>query len=186
MWNARRLAAACAAAACFVASHHSLAQQPSRTSATYEDWTVQCVQQNNARSCEVNQIQQAPGQSGPASEVEIRQLPGGKSARITIQVPPNLAVGQGVRLVLEGHPGKDNKADQIGKPVMAPVRFCVATRCLAEVDVSDEQIRSMLRAESGLIVVNQADQREASVRFSFKGFPAAWRHAQRENGAARP
>ena len=160
------------------------AQQPSRTSATYDGWTVNCVQQNDKKmACQVNQIQQPQGQPGPASEVAVSQLPGGKTAKITVQVPPNVSIAQGIRLVLEGKPGKDKKPERIGSPIPAPVRLCIASRCVAEADVSEDMVRSVLRAETGLIVFNQADQREVSIQFSFQGFGAAWKEAQKDAGS---
>ena len=161
------------------------AQQPSRTSAVYEAWTVACAQQSDKKmACQVNQIQQPKGQPGPASEVAMSQKPGSKTVQVTFQVPPNVSIPQGVRLVLEGKPGKDKKPERIGSPIVAPVRLCLASRCIAQVDISEEVVRSILRAESGLIVFNQADEREVSIQFSFQGFGAAWKDAQKSGAGA--
>lgn len=159
------------------------AQQPTRTSATYDGWTVNCVQQKDKKmACQVTQIQQPQGQSAPASEVTVTQLPGGKTARITIQVPPNVSIAQGVRLVLQGKPGKDKKPGRIGAPIAAPLRVCIASRCLAQADVSEAILQTALRAESGMIVFNEADQREVSIQFSFQGFALAWKESQKDFG----
>jgi invasion protein IalB len=161
------------------------AQQPTRTSATYDGWTVNCVQQKDKRmACQVTQIQQPQGQSAPASEVTITELPGGKAARIALQVPPNVSIAQGVRLVLQGKPGKDKKPDRIGTPIAAPLRVCIASRCLAQADVPEATLRTALRADSGLIVFNEADQREVSIQFSFQGLEAAWKESQKGVGGS--
>jgi len=161
------------------------AQQPTRTSATYDGWTVNCVQQKDKKmACQVTQIQQPQGQSAPASEVTITQLPGGKTAKITIQVPPNVSIAQGVRLVLQGKPGKDKKPDRIAPPIAAPLRVCIASRCLAQADVPETTVQTALRADSGLILFNEADQREVSIQFSFQGFDAAWKESQKDLGGS--
>ena len=183
-------AAACVALATLsilsLVAPRALAQQPSRTSATYEGWTVNCVQQNDKKmACQVNQIQQPKGQPGPASEVAISQKPDGKTVQVTLQVPPNVSIGQGVRLVLEGNPAKDKKPERIGSPIVAPLRLCLASRCMAEVDIPEAAARSLLRAQSGVIVFNQADQREVSIQFSFEGFGAAWKVVQKSAGGTR-
>src|SRR3977135_2558776 len=75
---------------------------PQRTSATYEDWTVQC--ELNAgppaqKLCEVVQVGQAQGQT--VSRVAIGRVTKSEPFKIVVQLPVNLWLPAGVKIQLD-------------------------------------------------------------------------------------
>ena len=112
---------------------------PQRTSATYEDWTVQC--ELNAgppaqKLCEVVQVGQAQGQT--VSRVAIGRATKSEPFKIVVQLPVNLWLPAGVKIQLDDKdPG-----------LTAPFRRCVPAGCFADLEIKDDMVKR-LRAATG-------------------------------------
>ena len=167
-----------AAVLCWVPAG-SFAQQPSRVTSVFGDWTVNCALRADKMDCDLEQMQQPAGQSGPASAIQITLAPDGRTAKMGIQVPPDLWIPDGVRLVLQGKRANSNEKPE-DVTVLAVPRWCLATRCLAEADVTADQMKSWQGVETGRIEFKQANQHNASIVVSMKGFAAAWKQANKQ------
>ena len=138
---------------------------PQRTSATYEDWTVQC--ELNAgppaqKLCEVVQVGQTQGQT--VSRVAIGRVTKSEPFKIVVQLPVNLWLA-GVKIQLDDKdPG-----------LAAPFRRCVPAGCFADVEIKDDMVKRLRAATgSGKISFKNSAQQDASVPLSFKGFAQAF------------
>ena len=106
---------------------------PQRTSATYEDWTVQC--ELNAgppaqKLCEVMQVGQAQGQT--VSRVAIGRVTKTEPFKIVVQLPVNLWLPAGVKIQLDDKdPG-----------LAAPFRRCVPAGCFADIEIKDDMVNA--------------------------------------------
>lgn len=144
----------------------ALAQAPTRTTATYEDWTVRCEtpQGSAQKSCEVFQAQQPQGQTSPVSQVAIGRAAKTDPLKIVVQVPVNVWLATGPRLLW------DDK-----QPALAlAFKRCVPGGCFADADLSDDLLRRMrARAEPGRLEYKDAIQRDVGIPVSFKGFAQA-------------
>jgi invasion protein IalB len=139
---------------------------PQRTSATYEDWTVQC--ELNAgppaqKLCEVVQVGQTQGQT--VSRVAIGRVTKSEPFKIVVQLPVNLWLPAGVKIQLDDKdPG-----------LAAPFRRCVPAGCFADVEIKDDMVKRLRAATgSGKISFKNSAQQDASVPLSFKGFAQAF------------
>jgi invasion protein IalB len=139
----------------------SEAQQ--RTTATYDEWTVSCVE--NQKVCEITSSQQLEGQSAIASQITISGLAKDKPARISIQIPPNAWIASGIKLT----------ADEKDTGIAAAFRWCVPSRCLADVEVKQDILKKLadLGDRPGNLVFQDATQHDQKIPFSFKGLGQA-------------
>jgi invasion protein IalB len=143
----------------------TLAQSPQKTTASYGDWTVECVMsQGGKKLCALVQVQRIPGQAYFTSRtVLIPAIPNGRFS-LSIQVPTNVWLPDSARLIL----------DQTDAPFDMPFKWCVPTRCLADVILTTADIgklRSQTKPER--ITYKSATQADISVPLSFKGFKDA-------------
>lgn len=139
---------------------------PTRTTATYEDWTVRCETPPGAaqKTCEVFQAQQQQGQTGPVSQIAIGRA--GKSGphKLVAQIPVNVWLATAPRLVLD-----DKQA-----PIALGFKRCVPGGCFADADIPDDLLRRLKgRAEPGRLEYKDAIQRDVGIPVSFKGFSQA-------------
>lgn len=138
---------------------------PTRTTATYEDWTVRCETPPGAqqKTCEVFQAQQQ-GQSGPVSQIAIGRA--GKSGphKLVAQIPVNVWLAGAPRLLL----------DDKQPPIALGFKRCVPGGCFADADIPDDLLRRLKgRAEPGRLEYKDAIQRDVGIPVSFKGFSQA-------------
>lgn len=140
------------------------AQTPSRTTATYEDWTLRCeIQPNNAqKTCEIIQVSQ---QSQSSSwTIAIGRANKSDPYKIIAILPMNLSLQTSPRVSLE-----DKQP-----PVALAFKRCVPGGCFADADLSDDLLRRMrARAEPGRLEYKDAIQRDVGIPVSFKGFAQA-------------
>jgi invasion protein IalB len=144
----------------------ALAQAPTRTTATYEDWTVRCEtpQGSAQKSCEVFQAQQPQGQTSPVSQVAIGRAAKTDPLKIVVQVPVNVWLATGIRLLW----------DDKQPPLALTYRRCVPGGCFADADLSDDLLRRMRgRTDPGRLEYKDAIQRDLGIPVSFKGFAQA-------------
>jgi invasion protein IalB len=101
------------------------ARSPQRTTATYDDWVVRCEILGAAKTCEMAQATQVQGQSQPITQIAIGQQSKSAPMKIVFEVPINVWLPAGVKLVLDE---KD--------PAIATVYSrCLPTGCLADTDI---------------------------------------------------
>lgn len=139
---------------------------PQRTSATYEDWTVQCeivAGPPPHKICELVQVGQAQGQT--VSRVAIGRVAKSDPFKIVVQLPVNLWLPTGVKIQLDDKdPG-----------LATPFKRCVPAGCFADLEIKDDVVRRLRAATgSGKISFKNGAQQDASVPLSFKGFTQAF------------
>jgi invasion protein IalB len=137
------------------------AQTAKQTSATYEDWTLSCVYAAEPRpkSCQASQAQTRQGQTAQLTRIAIVPAFDGHLVKVYFQVPPNVRIASGVRLFGSGEESL----------VVATFIWCVATRCVAENDVSAELLGKLAKTSEARIVFKDANEHEVAVPVSTKG-----------------
>ncbi|RAI42820.1 invasion associated locus B family protein [Rhodoplanes roseus] len=144
----------------------ALAQAPSRTTATYDDWTVRCETPagSQQKTCEVFQAQQPQGQTSPVSQVAIGRAAKTDPLKLVVQIPVNVWLATAPRLVW----------DDKQPPVALGFKRCVPGGCFADADLPDDLLRRMRgRTDPGRLEYKDALQRDVGIPLSFKGFGAA-------------
>ena len=133
----------------------AIAQTAKQTSATYDDWTVSCVNQvpPNTKTCQVLQAQTLQGQTAQLTRIAITPVPGRRLAKVYFQVPSNVRIVSGIRLLGSGEESF----------VTAAFLWCASARCVAESDVSVELLDSLAKAGQARIVFKDANEREVTV-----------------------
>lgn len=143
---------------------------PQRTTATYDDWIVQCETQAGApprKICEMTQVTQltVQGKSQPFSRVAILQPAKDQMGTLVVQVPVNASFATNVRV-------QSSDADQ---GIAAPFARCVPSGCFAEIELKDDVLRKFRAANAaGKISFADAAGRTLAVPVSFNGFGKAY------------
>jgi invasion protein IalB len=137
-----------------------------RTTATYDDWTLQCEVQPGSparKSCAIWQIAQLQGH--PFTRVEIEHPVQGQTVRLLAQVPVNVSLRAGVRLqTSDADPGLAAAFDR-----------CEPAGCFAEFQLSADALRKFRSVDHGAnLTFRNANRQEVSVPVSFKGFRPAF------------
>jgi invasion protein IalB len=140
---------------------------PDTTSETFGDWSVVCSRQAGAtdRVCEVNTAVRLRDQASPVARIAVLRPAKDKPARMVALVPVNVSVGSPVKIG-----GNAGKLD-----VSLPLRSCVPTACLAEVELTKEQAQLLstpAKAAAQLTVMDAAG-RTATLQFSLRGLDQA-------------
>jgi invasion protein IalB len=160
-----------------VASIALPAAAQTRTTATYDDWTVRCETipavpaqqgapaQPARKSCEMFQVTQVQGQPNPVTQIAIGRASKTEPLKLVMQVPVNLWLASGVKLVYdEKQPG-----------LSGAFKRCVPVGCFADVDLNDDLVKRMrARTEPGRLEFKDATQRDVAIPVSFKGFGQAY------------
>jgi len=123
---------------CLTLSSVSPAQEPQRTTATYDEWTASCelIPPEGKRSCQLLQEHTLSGSARPISRTTIRLPSKAGTFTIAIEVPSNVWISDGVKL----------KADDDVSSLSAPFKWCNGQRCVAEADMSDAAIQKLRKA----------------------------------------
>ena len=152
------------------------AQAPQRTTAAYYDWTVSCVTAAAGhKSCGL--VQTLRSQTSPAGQIGIGRSEGNGTMRLSVEVPANVWLPSGLKLVLS-----DRKTI-----VSATFKMCVAGRCIADADLTNEQIDKMrTQTEVGSIEYANAAQSNVSLPVSFHGFAEAIDGLKKEQSSLAP
>jgi invasion protein IalB len=139
---------------------------PQRTTATYEDWIVQCEQQPGPppqKLCEMVQTVQSQGQT--VSRVALGHATKAEPFKIVVQLPVNLFLPAGVRI----------QADDKDPGLALAFKRCVPAGCFADIDIKDDTIKRLRAASANWkITFKNSGQQDASVLLSFKGFNQAF------------
>jgi invasion protein IalB len=146
------------------------AGEPQQTSATYDDWVLQCQTRAGPpaeKLCEMQQMAQAQvqGQSRPFSRVVIPRPAKGQPVKLVVQVPVNISFRTDVRIA----------TGEAGPGLSAPFAQCLPSGCFAEFELKDETIKRLgVISTPGKLTFADAGGHEISVPISFKGFIAAY------------
>ena len=137
-----------------------------RTTATYDDWTLQCEVKSGPparRSCGIWQIAQMQGR--PFSRVEIESPAQNQPMRLVTQVPVNVSLPAGVRLQTgDADPGQ-----------VVAFNRCVTAGCFAEFALSQDSLKKFRRPSgSAKLTFTDAAGQKVDVPVSFKGFSPAF------------
>ena len=144
--------------------------EPQQTSATYEDWVVECQTRAGPpaeKVCEMQQVTQAQvqGTTRPFSRVVIPRPAKGQPVKLVVQVPVNVSFHADVRIVT-------GDADPA---LNAPFAQCVPSGCFADFALKDETIKKLgALSAPGKLTFADAGGHEIAVPISFKGFTAAF------------
>jgi invasion protein IalB len=144
----------------------ALAQNAQRTTATYGDWVIRCeVRENNAKTCEMAQFTQVSGQAQPVTQIIIGRQTKDSPLKMVFEVPVNVSVPAGVKLMGEG-----DHAD-----VVASFSNCVPAGCFAVTDIKDPIIKKLRGlTANGKLQFKDAAERDVVFPVSFKGFGEAY------------
>jgi invasion protein IalB len=143
---------------------------PQRTTATYDDWIVQCETVAGPpprKLCEMTQNTQmtVQGRSQPFSRVSIVQPSKDLVTNLVIQLPVNITIATNLRVQ-----SADNDTGIAG-----PFTRCNPNGCFAELELKDEALKKF-RAANGAGKLSFADStgQSVSVPVSFNGFGKAY------------
>jgi invasion protein IalB len=137
------------------------------TTATYDDWVVQCQTEaaSSQKNCDMAQVTLVQGKNAPFSRVAVEHPAKGHPVRLVVQVPVNVSLPSNVRL-------QGNDADP---GVVAPFDRCLPAGCFADFDLKDDAVRKFRDASgAGKTTFKAADGHDVNVPVSFKGFGQAF------------
>jgi invasion protein IalB len=137
---------------------------PDRTTETFGDWSIVCAAPGGAqeRACELNTSIALRGQSAPFARIAVLRPAKDKPALLVALVPVNIATASQVKISADG-----GKAE-----LSVPFRSCVPAGCVAQTEVTKEQLQGLGKAQAQLTLVD-ASGKPASVQFSLRGFDQA-------------
>jgi len=147
---------------------NGLAQE--RTTATYDDWVLQCAIQAAPpaqKTCDIEQLtqMQSQGRSVPLSRVAIARPEKGQPARLTVQVPVNVYLRTDVRL----------QASASDPGLTAPFDRCLPVGCFADFALKEDAIKKFRAATvAGKMTFQSANGQSVAIPLSFKGFGPAF------------
>jgi invasion protein IalB len=144
------------------------AQTPQQTTATYDDWILRCDLRTGTppvRVCEVAQFTQVQGQGPILTQISIGAAKKGEPSKVVIQVPIDVWLPAGVRLL----------AGEKDAGVLATFKRCAPNACFADVDIRDDVVRRLRTStETGKLQFKDVNQKDVSLPVSFKGFGPAF------------
>jgi invasion protein IalB len=145
-----------------------------RTTATYEDWVVECETRGGPppqKVCAMVQATQMQGKNLPFSRLVIGHPPKGQPVRLIVEVPVNVSFLTNVRIqTSDSDPG-----------LAAPFARCLRSSCFASFEIKDDILKK-LRAVSGAGKLTFVDfvGHDVIVPLSFKGFSQAFEALAKE------
>ena len=138
---------------------------PDQTTATFGDWTLRCDRRPDLtppqRICELVLSIQKPGESAAQAQVAIGRVAAGQALRVTVALPPNVALKSNPRMVIEGQ-----------RPLTATLSWtrCIAGACFADAELSSELLDILRsRTEPARLDYRDGTEREVSQSVSFRG-----------------
>jgi invasion protein IalB len=137
---------------------------PDRTTETFGDWSIVCAASGGGRerSCEVDTSIILRGQSAPFAQIAVVRPAKDKPVQLIALVPVNIATMSPVKI----------SADAGKNELSLPFRSCVPAGCVAQTEVTKEQLQALGKTQGQLTVVD-ASGKSALVQFSLRGFDQA-------------
>lgn len=141
-----------------------------RTTATYDDWVLQCAVQAGPpaqKTCDIEQLtqMQSQGRSVPLSRVAITRPEKSQPVRLTVQVPVNVYLRTEVRV----------QASTSDPGLAAPFDRCLPVGCFADFVLKDDAIKKFRTATAaGKMTFQSANGQSVAIPLSFKGFGPAF------------
>jgi invasion protein IalB len=148
----------------------SLSDAPQRTTATYDDWIVQCETRTGPplrKVCEMTQLTQlqVQGKTQPFSRIVVPQPVKGMPSGLVVQVPVNVAFATKVKI-------QTSDTDQ---GIEVPFARCVPDGCFAEFSIASEGLAKLRSASTGgKLSFGDSAGRTISIPLSFNGFGKAY------------
>jgi len=143
-------------------------EAPQRTTATYDDWVVECQTQTGSspeKVCDMAQVTQMQGRNIPFSRVAIARPAKASPVKLVVQVPVYASFQTNVRIQTS-----DSDAG-----LAVPFARCMPTGCFADFDLKDDVLKKFRAASnSGKLSFADASGHDVSVPLSFKGFGQAF------------
>jgi invasion protein IalB len=146
----------------------ALAQE--RTSATYDDWVLQCAADTAKpaqKTCDIEQVTQMQnqGRNVPLSRVAVARPEKGQPVMLTVQVPVNVSLRTGVII----------KTSDSDPGLTAPFDRCLPVGCFADFALKDDAVRKFHSATTaGKLTFSVASGQNIAIPLSFKGFAPAF------------
>jgi len=143
-------------------------ETPQRTTATYDDWVVQCETRTGPppeKICEMAQVTQVQGRNTPFSRVAVLRPIKGQPVKLIVQVPINASFAAPVRVsTAEGDAG-----------ITSPFARCIPSGCFSEFELRDDILKKFRAASgAGKMSFPDAGGHDVAVPLSFKGFAQAY------------
>jgi invasion protein IalB len=136
---------------------------PDRTTETFGDWSIVCAASNGGeRSCEVDTSIVLRGQSAPFARIAVARPAKSRSTQLVALVPVNVTTTSPVEI----------SADAGKSELNLPFRSCAPGGCVAQTEVTKEQLQALGKTQGQLILV-EASGKSASVEFSLRGLDQA-------------
>jgi invasion protein IalB len=139
-----------------------------RTTATYDDWVLQCAIQTGPpaqKTCDIEQVTEVKGRNAPLSRIAVTRPEKAQPARLTVQVPVNVMLREPVIIRTgDSDPG-----------LSAPFDRCLPVGCFADFAIKDDGIRKFRTATGpGKMTFKSANGQAVDIPVSFKGFGPAF------------
>jgi invasion protein IalB len=140
------------------------AAAPDRTTETFGDWSIVCAASGGAgeRSCEIDTSIVLRGQSTPFAGIAVVRPAKDKPVKLIALVPVNIATASPVKI----------SADAGKSELTLSFRSCVTGGCVAETDVTREQLQALGTTQGQLTLID-ASGKSVSVQFSLRGLDQA-------------
>lgn len=142
--------------------------EPDTTTETFGDWSLICAASGGRpgeRNCEINTAIMLRGQSAPFARVAVVRAAKDKPVRIIALVPVNISTQSAVKIASDA--GKSE--------ISLPFKSCVPGGCLAEAELSREQLQSFRTSAkaAGQFTVVDASGKSSTLQLSLRGFDQA-------------
>jgi invasion protein IalB len=149
-------------------------ETPQRTTATYDDWVMQCETQVGSppqKICQMTQQTLVQGKNTPFSLVIIPHPVKGQPVKLVVEVPVNVSFASNARI----------RSDDADAGLAAPFARCLPAGCFAEFDLKDDMLKKYRATSSvGKLSFADAGGHEIDVPLSLKGFAQAYDALLRE------
>ena len=153
--------------AALVVAPSAKAQQS--TTATYQDWVLQCVIKADPapaqKICSIDQVTQVQGKNLPFSRITVEHPIKGHPNRLTVQVPVNVSLAAPLRI----------QSDKNDVTLAAPFDKCVPIGCFADFELKDDLFQKIRATDgAGKMMFKDAGGHDVTIPMSFKGFRQAF------------
>jgi len=143
-------------------------EKPQRTTASYDDWILQCdkrVGPPPEKICEIAEVIQVQiqGKPVPYAVVAVPRPINPKSTRMIVQLPVNVSLRGNVIL----------QADKDDTGTATPFARCIASGCFAEFELKEDAVKKLRNGSAGSITYKNPNEQDVVVPVSLKGFAPA-------------